>query len=72
MEKTIYTIPAPDSMSATIFGLRRPDVLSLGDAGLQRAARLLFGDDAKLERVGQSWQPFRSVASWYLWRHLDA
>ena len=55
-----------------IFGLRRPDVLSLEDAGLQRAARLLFGDDAKLERVGQSWQPFRSVASWYLWRHLDA
>lgn len=55
-----------------IFGLRRPDVLSLGDAGLQRAARLLFGDDAKLEHVGQSWRPFRSVASWYLWRHLDA
>lgn len=55
-----------------IFGLRRPDVLSLGDAGLQRSARFLFGDDAKLERLGQSWQPFRSVASWYLWRHLDA
>jgi hypothetical protein len=36
-----------------IFGLRRPDVLSLGDAGLQRAARLLFGDDATLERMGQ-------------------
>ncbi len=55
-----------------IFGLRRPDVLSLGDAGLQRAARLLFGDDAELEHVGQVWQPFCSVASWYLWRHLDA
>lgn len=54
-----------------IFGLRRPDVLSLGDAGLQRAARLLFGDDARLEHVGQSWRPFCSVASWYLWRHLD-
>lgn len=54
-----------------IFGLRRPDVLSLGDAGLQRAARLLFGDDAKLERLGQPWRPFRSVASWYLWRTLD-
>ena len=55
-----------------IFGLRRPDILSLGDAGLQRSARLLFGDDAKLEHVGQSWRPFCSVASWYLWRHLDA
>lgn len=54
-----------------IFGLSRPDVLSLGDAGLQRAVRLLFGDDAKLEHMGQSWRPFCSVASWYLWRHLD-
>lgn len=54
-----------------IFGLRRPDVLSLGDAGLQRAARLLFGDDVELDHVGQAWQPFRSVASWYLWRTLD-
>jgi len=54
-----------------IFGLCRPDVLSLGDAGLQRAARLLFGDDAALDRVGQSWRPYSSVASWYLWRHLD-
>jgi DNA-3-methyladenine glycosylase II len=54
-----------------IFGLRRPDVLSLGDVGLQRAARLLFGDDVRLEHVGQSWRPFCSVASWYLWRTLD-
>lgn len=54
-----------------IFGLRRLNVLSLGDVGLQRAARLLFGDDAELEHVGQVWRPFCSVASWYLWRHLD-
>lgn len=55
-----------------IFGLRRPDVLALGDAGLQRAARLLYGEDADLESVGQLWRPYCSVASWYLWRHLDA
>lgn len=55
-----------------IFALHRPDVLSLGDVGLQRAARLLFGQESGLERVGQSWRPFRSVASWYLWRHLDS
>lgn len=55
-----------------IFGLRRPDVLALGDAGLQRAARLLYGEDADLESVGQSWRPYCSMASWYLWRHLDA
>jgi DNA-3-methyladenine glycosylase II len=55
-----------------IFGLHRPDVLSLGDAGLRRAVRLLFGEDARIEDVGEAWRPYRSVASWYLWRHLDA
>lgn len=54
-----------------IFGLRRLNVLPLGDAGLQRAVRLLFGQDATLERVGSSWRPFCSVAAWYLWRTLD-
>lgn len=55
-----------------IFGLERPDVLALEDAGLQRAARLLYGDIATLESIGQAWKPYCSVASWYLWRHLDS
>jgi DNA-3-methyladenine glycosylase II len=55
-----------------IFGLKRPNVLALGDTGLQRATRLLYGEDAELESVGRAWQPYCSVASWYLWRHLDA
>lgn len=54
-----------------IFGLKRADVLSLGDAGLQRSVRILFGDDAQLEHIGQAWRPYCSVASWYLWSHLD-
>ncbi|MDZ4153992.1 MAG: DNA-3-methyladenine glycosylase 2 family protein [Methylicorpusculum sp.] len=54
-----------------IFGLKRPDILALGDAGLKRAARLLYGEDATLESLGQAWMPYCSVASWYLWRHLD-
>jgi len=57
-----------------IFGLKRPDILALGDAGLQRAASLLYGvngDANFLARVGRAWMPYRSVASWYLWRHLD-
>jgi len=53
-----------------IFGLKRPDVLSLGDAGLQRAARMLFGKDVDLQHAGDAWRPWRSVASWYLWRAL--
>lgn len=55
-----------------IFGLRRPDVLATGDAGLQRAVRLLYGDAADLNSIGQAWKPYCSVASWYLWRYLDS
>lgn len=55
-----------------IFGLKRPDVLAIGDAGLQRAVRLLYGNAAELESIGQTWKPYCSVASWYLWKHLDS
>jgi len=59
-----------------LFGLRRPDVLALGDAGLQRAAQLLYGKGRKsktlLSRVGAGWRPYRSIASWYLWRSLES
>ncbi|MBL0375121.1 DNA-3-methyladenine glycosylase 2 family protein [Rhizobium sp. KVB221] len=55
-----------------IFGLKRPDVLSLGDAGLQRAVRQLYGEDQTMADIGERWRPYRSFASWYLWRHLDA
>jgi DNA-3-methyladenine glycosylase II len=57
-----------------IFGLKRPDVLAVGDAGLRRAARMLYGDKepaALLAKIGAAWRPYRSVASWYLWKHLD-
>ncbi len=55
-----------------IFGLKRPNVLTLSDAGLRRAARLLYGEHVTLEGIGKLWQPYCSVASWYLWQHLDA
>ncbi len=52
-----------------IFALKRPDILSLGDAGLRRSVRILYG--AELEDIAETWRPFRSLGSWYLWRHLD-
>lgn len=58
-----------------IFGLRRLDVLALGDAGLQRAAKTLYqGTESSrvLEKVSCAWKPYRSVASWYLWKFLDS
>jgi len=58
-----------------IFGLKRLDVLAIGDAGLQRAARLLYGKKRRsktlLPRVAEAWRPYRSVASWYLWKSLE-
>jgi DNA-3-methyladenine glycosylase II len=58
-----------------LFGLKRLDVLAVGDAGLQRAARNLYGKKRKsstlLPRVAEKWRPYRSIASWYLWRSLE-
>ena len=59
-----------------IFTLLRPDVLPLGDVGLQRAMGLHYRGEGKLaapemECIAGPWQPWRSVATWYLWRSLD-
>lgn len=59
-----------------MFNLLRPDVYPVGDLGLLKAVRLSYfkGRKVPLSRIrtlGQSWQPWRSVATWYLWRSLD-
>lgn len=59
-----------------IFNLMRPDVLPLDDLGLQRAVRRHYSPrhSKSLEAMGelaQAWIPWRSVATWYLWRSLD-
>jgi DNA-3-methyladenine glycosylase II len=59
-----------------MFNLLRPDVYPLGDLGLLKALRRsYFGGrkvpPSRLRKLGQTWQPWRSVATWYLWRSLD-
>jgi DNA-3-methyladenine glycosylase II len=54
-----------------IFGLRRLDVFAPGDAGLQKAVKILYGDNAIIKDIFDRWIPYRSIASWYLWRFLD-
>jgi DNA-3-methyladenine glycosylase II len=54
-----------------IFALKRPNIMALNDAGLQRAAKLLYGPKTSLEKLKLKWHPYCSVASWYLWQHLD-
>ena len=59
-----------------IFNLLRPDVLPLDDLGLQKAMRRAYFGGRKvplsrLRKLGAQWSPWRSVATWYLWRSLD-
>lgn len=59
-----------------IFNLMRPDVFPLDDLGLQKAITLHYFSGEMpgrktLEEFGQRWQPWRTVATWYLWRSLD-
>ena len=59
-----------------IFALRRPDVLPTGDYGVRSAMRNVYGlpdlpKPAGMERIALPWRPWRSIASWYLWRTLD-
>lgn len=59
-----------------IFHLLRPDVLPLDDIGLIRACERHYAKGEALarediERLAEKWQPWRSVATWYLWRSLD-
>ena len=59
-----------------MFSLGRPDVLPVGDYGVRKAARDLYALESlpkpgELRAIAEPWQPYRSVACWYLWRHAD-
>jgi DNA-3-methyladenine glycosylase II len=60
-----------------IFTLGRPDVLPVDDYGVKKGFAQTFGrrvlpKPKELAEHGERWRPFRSVASWYLWRANDA
>jgi DNA-3-methyladenine glycosylase II len=59
-----------------IFYMMRPDILPLADLGVQKAMRLHYNHGRplgvrKIAALNKLWQPWRSVATWYLWRSLD-
>lgn len=59
-----------------IFALDRLDIFSLGDVGLRRSLNALYNAGEKLDdddalAITARWKPYRSVASWYLWRMVD-
>ena len=59
-----------------IFHLMRPNVLPLDDLGLIKGISVNYFSGEPVSRaeareVGDAWAPFRSVATWYIWRSLD-
>lgn len=59
-----------------IFALQRPDVFPVGDLGLRKAMMQTYRlrastKPARLHRIAESWRPWRSVATLYMWRSLD-
>jgi DNA-3-methyladenine glycosylase II len=59
-----------------IFSLRRPNVLPTGDYGVQVAVKKHYRKrklpkPKDMERIARAWEPYRSVACWYMWRSLD-
>jgi 3-methyladenine DNA glycosylase/8-oxoguanine DNA glycosylase len=60
-----------------MFRLGRPDVLPVADLGVRKGFAMIYGlDDLptpdELTRHAERWRPYRSVASWYMWRVQDA
>jgi DNA-3-methyladenine glycosylase II len=59
-----------------MFSLRRPNVLPTGDYGVQVAMKKHYKKrklpkPKDMERIARAWEPYRSVACWYMWRSLD-
>jgi DNA-3-methyladenine glycosylase II len=59
-----------------MFRLGRPDVLPTLDLGVQTAIKRLYGlrshpKPERVAKIGAKWAPYRTVASWYLWRVVD-
>jgi len=59
-----------------IFSLGRMDVFPVGDLGLRRGVQIAFSlkempKPKETEKFGDRWKPYRSVATWYLWKSLQ-
>jgi DNA-3-methyladenine glycosylase II len=59
-----------------IFCLGRPDVLPVGDLGLRKAMQKAYSlaelpSPASMRDIAQLWKPYRSIATWYMWKSLE-
>lgn len=81
--ESIRGLGAWSAMSVLIFALQRPDVFPLADFGVRQALVNLYFPDQNVISVGRStlksrvellanvWAPYRTVATWFLWRSLE-
>ena len=59
-----------------IFTLMRPDIFPMGDIGAIRALEKIYNKGQKMnknqiEEIVKKWEPWRTIATWYLWRSID-
>jgi DNA-3-methyladenine glycosylase II len=59
-----------------IFTLKRQNILPTGDFGIRMAIRKHYHkrklpNPVQMEKIARPWEPYRSIACWYLWRSLD-
>jgi DNA-3-methyladenine glycosylase II len=59
-----------------MFTLKRPNILPTGDFGVQMAIKKHYNKrkmpkPAIMERIAKPWEPYRSIACWYLWKSMD-
>jgi 3-methyladenine DNA glycosylase/8-oxoguanine DNA glycosylase len=59
-----------------IFRLGRPDVLPIHDLGVKKGWSVAYGkkhmpSPKELLKFGESWRPYRTIASWYMWRAFE-
>ena len=59
-----------------IFSLGRLDILPVGDLGLKKGIQLMYSlkklpEKEQIEQLAEFWKPYRTVATWYLWKSLQ-
>jgi DNA-3-methyladenine glycosylase II len=59
-----------------IFSLGRQDVFPVDDLGLRKGVQMVFSlpeipKPREVERLGEKWKPYRTIATWYLWKSLQ-
>jgi len=59
-----------------IFSLGRLDILPVGDLGLKKGIQSMYSlkelpEKEQIEQLAESWKPYRTVATWYIWKSLQ-